>query len=178
MKKNNLLSLFLGLLLMVIGGIVSGQTASIQIIHNSADAPTVSVWETGVGAGELFTFSYGEFAGYLELGTTDYVLEIHTADGETTVVAYSAPLSTLGLDGAALTVVASSFLNPANNSNGEGFGLFVTLPAGGDLIALPVYVETFEVTFNVDMTYADDFNHAMDVVYITGSIFGWAEPGT
>ena len=150
----------------------------VLVFHGSTDAPTVSVWETGVGAGELFTFAYGEFAGYLELGTSDYVLEIRTEDGETTVVAYSAPLSTLGLDGAAITVVASGFLNPANNSNGEAFGLYVALATGGDLIALPVYVETFEVTFNVDMTYADDFDPAMDVVYITGSIFGWAEPGT
>ncbi len=75
-------------------------------------------------------------------------------------------------------MVASGFLSPENNSNGEGFGLFVALAAGGDLIALPVYVETFEVTFNVDMTYAEDFDPAADVVYITGSIFGWAEPGT
>jgi sarcosine oxidase gamma subunit len=150
----------------------------VLVFHGSTDAPTVSVWETGVGAGELFTFSYGDFAGYLELGTADYVLEIRTADGETTVVAYSAPLATLGLDGAAITVVASGFLDPANNSAGPAFGLYVALASGGDLIALPVYTETFEVTFNVDMTFAEDFDPAMDVVYITGSIFGWAEPGT
>ncbi|MBW6498010.1 MAG: DUF4397 domain-containing protein [Bacteroidales bacterium] len=157
----------------------SATNTDVLVFHGSTDAPTVSVWETGVGAGQIISdFNYGDFAGYLELGTADYILEVRTADGETTVVAYSAPLSTLGLDGAALTVVASGFLNPANNSNGEAFGLFVALPAGGDLIALPVYVETFEVTFNVDMTYADDFDPAMDVVYITGSIFGWAEPGT
>jgi sarcosine oxidase gamma subunit len=150
----------------------------VLVFHGSTDAPTVSVWETGVGAGELFTFSYGDFAGYLALGTADYVLEVRTADGETTVVSYSAPLATLGLDGAALTVVASGFLNPANNSDGAAFGLYVALASGGALIALPVYTETFEVTFNVNMTYAEDFDPANDVVYITGSIFGWAEPGT
>jgi hypothetical protein len=36
----------------------------------------------------------------------------------------------------------------------------------------------FDVTFNVDMTYADGFDPAADVVYLTGSIFGWAAPGT
>ncbi|MEE4178618.1 MAG: T9SS type A sorting domain-containing protein, partial [Bacteroides sp.] len=147
--------------------------------HGSTDAPTVSVWETGVGAGQIISdFTYGDFAGYLELPTADYVLEVRTADGETTVVAYSAPLATLGLEGAALTVVASGFLNPANNSDGDAFGLFVALASGGDLIALPVYVETFEVTFNVDMTYAEEFDPESDVVYLTGSLFGWAEPGT
>ena len=54
-----------------------------------------------------------------------------------TVAAYQAPLSTLSLNGAAIVVVASGFLNPAANSNGPVFGLLVALPSGGDLIALP-----------------------------------------
>ncbi|NHM07777.1 T9SS type A sorting domain-containing protein, partial [Flavobacterium sp. CYK-4] len=40
--------------------------------------------------------------------------------------------------GKALTVVASGFLNPANNSEGPAFGLWVALPTGGDLVALPL----------------------------------------
>ncbi|MFN2396492.1 MAG: T9SS type A sorting domain-containing protein, partial [Bacteroidales bacterium] len=117
----------------------------VLVFHGATDAPEVSVWETGVGAGELFTFGYGEFAGYLELGTLDYVLEVRTADGETTVVAYSAPLQTLGLEGAAITVVASGFLNPANNSDGPAFGLYVATAAGGDLIALPVFTNVNDI---------------------------------
>ena len=35
----------------------------------------------------------------------------------------------------------------------------------------------FNVTFNVDMTNADNFTPDHDVVYITGSMFGWATPG-
>ena len=61
------------------------------------------------------------------------------------LVAYSAPLATLGLDGAALTVLASGFLNPANNSDGPAFGLFVALADGGDLIALPVHTTSAEI---------------------------------
>jgi len=34
--------------------------------------------------------------------------------------------------------LASGFLNPANNSNGASFGIWVSLPTGGDLIPLPV----------------------------------------
>ncbi len=125
-----------------------GQEAAMQAgntdvlaFHGSTDAPTVSVWETGVGAGEIISdFSYGDFDGYLELPTLDFVLEVRDATGTVTVAAYAAPLATLGLEGAALSVIASGFLNPANNSNGEAFGLYVALPSGGDLIALPAYV--------------------------------------
>jgi hypothetical protein len=125
-----------------------GQEAAMQAgntdvlaFHGSTDAPTVSVWEVGVGAGEIISdFSYGDFAGYLELPTLDFVLEVRDETGTVTVAAYAAPLATLGLEGAALSVIASGFLNPANNSNGEAFGLYVALPSGGDLIALPAYV--------------------------------------
>jgi hypothetical protein len=34
------------------------------------------------------------------------------------------------------------------------------------------------VTFNVDMTNATSFDPASDVIYITGNMLGWAEPGT
>jgi hypothetical protein len=147
--------------------------------HGSTDAPIVSVWETGVGAGEIISdFAYGDFAGYLELGTMDYVLEVRDASGEVTVAAYAAPLATLGLEGAALTVVASGFLSPEDNSDGPAFGLFVALATGGALIELPLFVETFAVTFNVDMTYAEGFDPDSDVVYITGSFLEWAQPGS
>ncbi|MBN2842029.1 MAG: hypothetical protein JXM68_03010, partial [Sedimentisphaerales bacterium] len=91
------------------------------------------------GAGQIVNnLMYTDFAGYLELGTLDYVLEIRDETGTVTVAAYQAPLATLGLNGAALTVVASGFLNPANNSNGSAFGLWVALPAGGNLVQLPL----------------------------------------
>ena len=115
----------------------SSMNTDLLVYHGSTDAPTVSVWETGVGAGELFTFSYGEFVGYLELPTTDYILEIRDESGTTTVAMFHAPLAALGLSGEAITVVASGFLNPGANSNGPAFGLWVALTSGGDLIELP-----------------------------------------
>ncbi len=112
----------------------------VLVFHGSTDAPTVDVYETGVGAGQIVNnLMYKDFAGYLQLGTLDYVLEIRDETGTVTVAAYQAPLATLGLDGAALTVVASGFLNPAVNSSGPAFGLWVALPAGGNLVELPLY---------------------------------------
>lgn len=110
----------------------------VLVFHGSTDAPTVSVWETGVPVGELFNdFTYGDFEGYLEVPTADYILEVRDNSGTTPVAAYSAPLETLALDGQALVVLASGFLNPDNNSGGEAFGLWVALSAGGDLVELP-----------------------------------------
>ena len=114
----------------------SGNT-DVLVFHGSTDAPTVDIYETAVVNGELIdNLMYGDFFGYAELATEDYVLEVRDETGTSTVAAYEAPLATLGLDDAAITVLASGFLNPANNSDGEAFGLYVALPSGGQLVAL------------------------------------------
>ena len=121
----------------------AAENTDVLVFHGSTDAPTVSVWETAVVDGEIIgDFAFGDFAGYLELATNDYILEVRDAAGENTVAAYQAPLSTLELDGAAIVVVASGFLTPENNSDGEAFGLYVALPAGGDLVELPLNDDT------------------------------------
>lgn len=113
-------------------------TTGLIAFHGATDAPTVDVYESGVlGATAIDNLSYGEFAGYLSLPTADYTLQVRTSDNSTIVAAYSAPLATLGLDGLSLAVVASGFLNPANNSDGPAFGLWVALPSGGPLVELP-----------------------------------------
>ncbi len=110
----------------------------VLVFHGSTDAPVVDVVEVGVGAGTVVNdLEYAEFAGYLELPTADYSLQIRDQSGTTTVAQFAAPLATLGLNGAALTVVASGFLNPAANNNGPAFGLWAALPTGGRLVALP-----------------------------------------
>jgi len=108
------------------------------VFHGSTDAPVVDVVEVGVGAGTIVNdLAYSEFEGYLELPTLDFSLQIRDQTGTTTVAQFAAPLATLGLNGAAAVVVASGFLDPSNNNNGPAFGLYVALPAGGDLVALP-----------------------------------------
>lgn len=119
---------------------MASNPANVDVLvhHGSTDAPTVDVVETGVGAGTIVNdISYTEFQGYLELPTADYIIEVRDASGTVGVAAYQAPLSTLGLDGAALTVLASGFLDPSQNSNGPQFGLFVASPLGGALLELP-----------------------------------------
>jgi hypothetical protein len=109
----------------------------VLVYHGSTDAPTVDVSETGVGAGTIVDdISYSEFQGYLELPTADYVLTIQDATGAVNVASFDAPLATLSLQGAAVTVLASGFLDPMMNSNGAGFGLWASVGTGGGLIPL------------------------------------------
>lgn len=118
----------------------------VLVYHGATDAPTVNVVETSIPAGPLVTgISYSAFDGYLELPTADYELEVQTTDG-TPVVRYDAPLETLELDGEAITVLASGFLNTAANSNGPGFGLWVATRNGGALIPLPLSTGLNEAT--------------------------------
>jgi hypothetical protein len=115
----------------------SSQNTDVLVFHGSTDAPVVDVVVPGTGA-IVDNLAYGSFAGYLELQTTDYTLNVTDETGNNVVASYLAPLSTLELGGEALVVLASGFLNPSNNSNGAEFGLFVALAEGGDLIALPL----------------------------------------
>lgn len=118
----------------------NGANTDVLVYHGATDAPTVDVKEVS-GPLSFPTIvndaSYNDFAGYLSLPTADYNIQVRTSDGIDAVAEYGAPLQTLSLNGAALTVLASGFLNPANNSNGAAFGLYAALPSGGNLIPLP-----------------------------------------
>jgi hypothetical protein len=119
----------------------------VLVVHGATDAPTVDVRAgTTVLVDDI---SYGNInAGYLNLPNADYIIDITDASGNTTVESYSAPLQSLNLTGAAITVLASGFLDPAMNSNGPAFGLWAALPAGGNLVMLPLATSVKEVPVN------------------------------
>ncbi len=90
----------------------------VLVHHGSTDAPTVDVFESSVPAGTIVdNASYPDFTDYLELGTANYTLEVQDETGTVVVGSYEAPLTTLGLEGAAITVLASGFLNPEDNGD-------------------------------------------------------------
>lgn len=107
----------------------------VLVVHGSTDAPTVDVNEIAIPAGIIVDdISYGEVAGYLDLPEANFVLNVE-ANGAA-VASYDAPLADLMLADNGIIVLASGFLNPAANNNGEAFGLFVALPGGGALVPL------------------------------------------
>lgn len=117
---------------------LTATNTDVLVYHGSTDAPTVDAYENTVPAGTIVDdISYGQFEGYLQLATADYGLQVRNQNNSAVVAGYDAPLSTLGLGGDAITVLASGFLDPSQNSAGPAFGLFAALPAGGALVALP-----------------------------------------
>lgn len=115
----------------------ASDSTDILVIHGSTDAPAVDV---NAGSATLVNdIAFGDFAsgGYVKVKTSNYTLDLLNAAATTILKRYSAPLSTLSLDGDAITVVASGFLSPAANSNGPAFGLWVALASGGAMIPLP-----------------------------------------
>jgi hypothetical protein len=156
--------------LVVVSGALqeSGDPLATAIIvhHGSTDAPTVDVVETGVGAGTLIDdISSSETQGPLSVPTADYNLEVRLSDGVTQVAAYSAPLETLSLGGAAITVYASGFLDPSVNSDGPAFGLFAVTAAGGPFLPLPegFLLDVNDVQQNTFAVYPNPTNNVLNI---------------
>jgi hypothetical protein len=143
-----------------------GSGTDVLVFHGATDAPAVDVDEVGVGAGVIIDdLAYADFVGYSSFQTLDYILQIQEGASNTPVAAYGAPLQTLGLGGAAITVLASGFLDPSANSNGAAFGLFVSLGVEGALVALPTPTARVEVIHNA----ADLAASSVDV-YLNGAL--------
>ncbi|MCH8556130.1 MAG: T9SS type A sorting domain-containing protein, partial [Schleiferiaceae bacterium] len=116
---------------------VNANETDVLVFHGATDAPAVDVNENTVPVPGLLTnLAYGDFDGYLELTTADYELEVQVAGGGAVVAIYEAPLATLNLDGEAIVVLASGFLDPTQNNDGPEFGLWAALSSGGNLVPL------------------------------------------
>jgi hypothetical protein len=114
----------------------SMSNTDILVVHGATDAPTVDV---RAGSSVLVdNLEYGNFSNYLSLPANNYVITLTDMSGSTEIAKYQAPLQSLNLGGAAITVLASGFVNRATNSNGPGFGLYAASAAGGALVQLPV----------------------------------------
>lgn len=146
----------------------NGSNTDLLVMHGSTDAPTVDA-RSGIET-LVDDIQYGNFSsGYLELPTADYNVRVTNTTGANTVQTYSAPLSTLNLNGGAGVVVASGFLNPANNSNGPAFGLYVALPNGGALTPLPTTSPEALARLQAIHNCADMAASTVDV-YVNGTL--------
>ena len=106
----------------------------VNVVHGSPDAPTVDVVARDIDT-LVNDATYTDLTGYISMPATDYTLDIATADGASVMASFSAPLT--GTEGQALTVLASGFLDPSQNQNGEAFGLLAAF-ADGTTLLLPI----------------------------------------
>jgi hypothetical protein len=127
----------------------SSSITQVLVNHGSTDAPVVDVVAPFTGTNPVFpnilvnNAAYTNFAGWLNLTTANYKLQVRDQFSENVVQEYSAPLTTLGLGGQRISVIASGFLNTTNNSNSpNSFGLWVATATGGSLIPLPTTTTT------------------------------------
>lgn len=117
------------------------ENSDILIIHGSTDAGEINITDYTTSAVISGGLSYNEHQGYQPFQAADYIWTVSGSDNNSEVAHYTIPLQTEMLAGEAITLLASGFLNPAINNGGPEFGLWYTTSQGGDLIALPVFVE-------------------------------------
>jgi hypothetical protein len=103
-------------------------------VHGGTDAPNVDI-RAGLDV-LLGDIKYGDISDYLAIDPASYILNV-TQAGVQGVVAHSATLDATTLGGAALTVLASGFLTPSANNDGEEFRLVAYPATGGPAIVLP-----------------------------------------
>jgi hypothetical protein len=139
----------------------SGSDVDFFVLHGSTDAPTVDVIARDV-ATLVDDAAYGDITPYITVPPAAYTLDLTLADGTTLVQSYVADLS--GLGGGSAAVFASGFLTPANNQNGEAFGLFFAL-ADGTVGQFPEGVTSVEEIssltpndYNLSQNYPNPFN--------------------
>jgi hypothetical protein len=113
---------------------LNSSDVDLRVVHGATDAPTVDVL-TG-GNILVDNAAYKDITGYLSVPAANYVLDITPGNNNSVIVAsFGAPLNLI--TGQSAVVLASGFLNPAGNQNGEAFRLMAVL-ADGTVILLPV----------------------------------------
>ncbi len=118
----------------------------VLVFHGATDAPTVNVDERTVPVTGLVTgISFGDFDGYLPLLTDDYELEVQLTD-QTVVAVFEAPLQSAGLEGQAIVLFASGFVDETSNPDAPFF-LKAAL-ADGTVITLPLITRLSNETFS------------------------------
>jgi hypothetical protein len=140
---------------------LNSSEVDLRVVHGASDAPTVDVF---AGASVLVDNApYAAITPYLSVPASDYILDVKpAADNSITVASYSAPLT--GLAGQSIVVLASGFLDPTANQNGQAFTLIAVLE-DGTVITLEL------VTSIEDQSYSSGFtifpNPAQDFVTIS-----------
>jgi uncharacterized repeat protein (TIGR02543 family) len=121
-------------------------------------------------AGDFTVLNNDNTSKAVAVNNRQYIGHKNANDNNVWEFEWTAPASDVG------NVTFYYVINAANGDNSTGGDFIQT---GTTSITPAAGPELFEVTFNVDMSsVAEYFNPDLDVVYITGDLLDWAEPGT
>lgn len=138
-----------------------------RVFHGATDAPAVDVTLRG-GDVLVPNAAYGDLTDYLTVPAGAYGLAVLPAGATDTVAIFNADLS--GLGGGAATVLASGFLSPDNDQNGEAFTLIAVLPDGTVVNFDAVGTSTEELAelpseFRLKGNYPNPFNPTTNIAF-------------
>jgi hypothetical protein len=140
------------------------QSVEFFALHGATDAPAVDVIARDV-ATLIPGAVYGDLTPYIAVPPASYVLNVAPAGTDTPVASFL--LDASGLAGGAAAVVASGFLTPSANKDGNGFALYVYLPDGSRLDpAVVTSTEDFSEVpsdFRVNGNYPNPFNPSTNI---------------
>lgn len=126
-------------------------SVDVRAVHGATDAPTVDIIQVA-GATLLDDVSYGAISPYLPVSPEATVVTVAPGAGGSPVAAFEVNLA--GAGGSALTVLASGFLNPANNQDGAGFRLVGVFPDGSVQVLQPLAFPQ-DVSVSVNQAFDD-----------------------
>ena len=145
-----------------------GDTFSFRINHGTTDAPAVDISARGVL--ELASdFTFGTTTPeYTDVAVGSYTIDIAPAGG-TTIASFEADANDLG--GLTALILASGFLVPEANQNGEPFGALIVLPDGTTAL-LPAVSTSIDdqlsgvpQEFALEQNYPNPFNPSTQIEY-------------
>ena len=140
------------------------ETGTVTVVDADVDVPTISMTLTTY----TVTFTVGDGTNVIEgaaVALTGYSNQTTNASGIATFI------EVLPETDIVYTVNATGYVEVTDS-------LSVVDTAVDESVTLELEAVTYTVTFNVDMNDAENFTPGTDIVYITGSIVGWAEPGS
>ncbi|MEM6532929.1 MAG: DUF4397 domain-containing protein [Myxococcota bacterium] len=116
-------------------------TVAVQIFHGASDAPQVDVYVApflvDLSAAPTVTATYRQAGGVTSVPVDDYVAAVAAAGASSSTADFTVPAEGLSLGGESVFVVASGFLDPAENNLGPAFALAVFGSAGGSATIAP-----------------------------------------
>jgi len=142
-------------------------TFSFRINHGSPDAPAVDIFARGVATlaeGVVFGTTTAD---YTNVPAASYTIDIAPA-GDEIIASFEADANALG--GESALVLASGFLTPSANQDGEAFGALLVLADGTTALLPGVSTSIDEISgmpqeFALEQNYPNPFNPTTQIEY-------------